>query len=90
MIRAATTPGVSGQVFNVGTGKSVTLLELIAEMSAILGTSAVPSHAAPRAGDIRHSRAKIGYIQAALGYAPRVAFAEGLRRTLDWYRGTTG
>jgi UDP-glucose 4-epimerase len=90
LIRASTTPGVSGQVFNVGTGKSVTLLELVAEMNAILGTSATPTHAAPRAGDIRHSRAKIERIQSALGYAPRVPFAEGLRRTLDWYRSIAG
>ena len=88
LIRAAERPGVSGRVFNVGTGKSVTLLDLIAEMNRILGTSAVPTHGPPRAGDIRHSRAKIESISEALGYAPRVPFAEGLRRTLDWYRET--
>jgi UDP-glucose 4-epimerase len=88
LIRAADTPGVSGRVYNVGTGNSVTLLELIAELNAILGTSAVPVHGEPRAGDIRHSRARIERIRADLGYAPRVAFAEGLRKTLDWYRAT--
>jgi UDP-glucose 4-epimerase len=87
LIRAADTPGVSGGVYNVGTGKSVTLLELIAELNAILGTSAVPVHGDARPGDIRHSRAKIERIRADLGYAPRVPFAEGLRRTLEWYRG---
>jgi UDP-glucose 4-epimerase len=86
LMRAADTPGVSGCIYNVGTGRSVTLLELIAELNAVLGTGAVPVHGPPRAGDVRHSRAKIDRIRAALGYAPAVAFADGLRRTLEWSR----
>jgi UDP-glucose 4-epimerase len=86
LIRAAETPGVSGRVYNVGTGSSVTLLDLVRELNAILGTKAVPNHGPPRAGDIRHSRAKIDRIRAELGYTPRVSFAEGLRHTLEWYR----
>lgn len=84
LMRAADAPGVSGRVYNVGTGGSVTLLELIAELNAILGTNAVPTHGPARLGDIRHSRAKISRIQADLGYTPRVTFADGLRRTLEW------
>ena len=85
LTRAADTPNVSGRVYNVGTGGSVTLLELIAELNAILGTNAVPTHGAARAGDVRHSRAKIGRIREDLEYAPTVPFAEGLRNTLNWY-----
>jgi UDP-glucose 4-epimerase len=87
LIRAADTPGVSGRVYNVGTGSSVTLLELIAVLNTLLGTSAVAKHGPARAGDIRHSRAKIDRVRADLGYAPAVPFEEGLRRTPEWYRG---
>lgn len=86
LIRAADTPGVSGNVYNVGTGRSVTLLDLVRELNAILGTSAVPTHGPARAGDIRHSLAKIDRIHADLGYDPQVTFADGLRRTLNWYK----
>lgn len=86
LVRAADTPGVSARVYNVGTGLSVTLLDLIRELNAILGTAAVPVHGPSRPGDIRHSRAKIDRIRADLGYEPRVTFAEGLRRTLEWYQ----
>src|SRR5262245_30165357 len=58
LMLAAEKPGVSGRVYNVGRGASVTLLELVAEMNAILGTAAIPAHGPPRAGDVRHSRAK--------------------------------
>ncbi len=84
LMLAADTPGVSGRVYNVGTGVSVNLLELVTELNAILGTSAVPVHGPARPGDVRHSRAKIGRIRADLGYAPAVPFADGLRRTLAW------
>ena len=86
LMLGAEKPGVSGRVYNVGRGESVTLLELVAEMNTSLGTGAVPAHGPPRPGDIRHSRAKIDRIRAELGYAPAVPFAEGLRRTLEWYR----
>ena len=90
LVLAADTPGVSGRVYNVGAGGSVNLLELVAELNAALGTSAVPLHGPARAGDVRHSRAKIDRIRADLGYAPAVPFADGLRRTLAWYRGQEG
>jgi len=86
LMLAAAVPGISGQVYNVGTGSSVTLLELLGALNKLLGTNAVPVHGPPRAGDIRHSRAKIDRIRRDLGFAPTVPFEEGLRRTLDWYQ----
>jgi UDP-glucose 4-epimerase len=83
---AAERPGVSGAVFNVGTGKPTTLLDLIAALNQLLGTSVVPKHAETRAGDIRHSRADISRTRQALGYDPKVRFIDGLARTLEWAR----
>jgi UDP-glucose 4-epimerase len=79
---AARTPGVSGKVFNVGTGNSVTLLELAAALNRVLGRSIAPAHGPARAGDIRHSRARIDRIQQELGYEAKVSFEEGLRKTV--------
>jgi UDP-glucose 4-epimerase len=84
--KAADTPGVSGRVYNVGTGRSITVLDLVAALNQILGTNAVPSHGPARAGDVRFSKAKIGRITADLGYAPGVSFEDGLRKTVAWYR----
>jgi UDP-glucose 4-epimerase len=83
---AAEKPGASGKVYNVGTGRSVTLLDLLATLNTVLGTDVRPNHAPPRTGDIRHSRADIGRIRSDLGYEPRVSLEEGLSRTLEWYR----
>jgi UDP-glucose 4-epimerase len=88
LLKAATAANVAGNVYNVGTGKSVSLLELIAALNRQLGTEAVPQHASPRAGDVRHSRADISRARRDLGYEPHVAFEDGLAETLRWMRST--
>jgi len=84
VMKAGSTPGVSGQVFNVGTGKSVNLLELVAALNEVLGTNIAPTHGPARTGDVRFSLAKIDHIRAALGYEPATGFVEGLRKTVEW------
>jgi UDP-glucose 4-epimerase len=84
--KAAAVPGISGRVYNVGTGRSTTVLDLAAALNRLLGTSVRPQHAPARAGDVRHSRADIRRAREELGYQPAVSFEEGLKRTLEWYR----
>jgi UDP-glucose 4-epimerase len=84
--KAAAVPGISGRVYNVGTGKSVNLLELLTELNRLMGTKVTAQHAPPRAGDVRHSRADITRARQELGYQPGVAFADGLAATLRWMR----
>ncbi len=86
LVAAAATPGVSGKVYNIGTGRSVSVLDLVAALNRLLGTQVQPLHAPPRAGDVRHSRADVGRARRELGYEPRVAFEQGLAETLRWYR----
>ena len=84
---ACTAANAAGEVINLATGGRVTLNDLVAQLNALLGTDLPPLHTAERRGDIKHSRADISKAQKLLGYAPVVDFAEGLRRTVDWYRG---
>lgn len=87
ILRAAEVPGVAGEVFNVGTGNSVSVLDLVAALNRILGTNLAPQHGPPRPGDVRFSKADISRTRARLGYEPTVSFLEGLQRTVAWYRG---
>ncbi len=86
LVLAAETPGIAGRVYNVGTGVSISLLELMSNLNEILGTNVRPMHGPARAGDVRFSRARIDRVRAELGYEPIVDFREGLRRTVAWYR----
>ncbi|MBL8867331.1 MAG: NAD-dependent epimerase/dehydratase family protein [Gemmataceae bacterium] len=86
LLRAAEVPEISGNVYNVGTGRSVTVLDLVAGLNAILGTNLAPRFAPPRAGDVRFSRADIRRTRRDLGYEPVETFEEGLLKTVRWYR----
>ena len=82
LTKAAIAPGVSGKSYNVGTGRRVSLLDLVAALNRLLGTNVVPQHGPPRPGDVRHSCADIRRARAELGYEPSVSFDDGLKRLL--------
>ncbi|HWB09974.1 MAG TPA: SDR family oxidoreductase [Pirellulales bacterium] len=83
---AADAKGAAGRMFNVANGRATSLLELIGQLNALLGTKIEPLHHPPRAGDIRESLADISAARATLGYEPQVSFDEGLKRSIDYYR----
>jgi UDP-glucose 4-epimerase len=84
--KAAAVEGVSGKVYNIGAGRRVNLLELLAALSKQLGVDIPPEHRAARPGDIRHSCADISAARRDLGYDPQISFEDGLAQTLAWYR----
>ena len=71
---------------NVACGERTSLLDLIRAINAAAGTDVEPSFGPPRAGDIRHSLADISQARSLIGYNVDVPFAEGIARTVDWYR----
>jgi UDP-glucose 4-epimerase len=89
LVKAAAAPGVSGNVYNVGTGRTITVLELVEELNRLLCTRLDPVFGPPRAGDVRFSLADISRTRRDLGYDPAVSFEDGLRETVAWYRRTT-
>jgi nucleoside-diphosphate-sugar epimerase len=89
LISAATSSSAAGKVFNVGTGKSVTINALWEMIAALSGCSATPVHGASRPGDVPRSEAAIDRARADLGFSPRVSFEQGLKMTMDWYRKST-
>jgi len=77
---------VAGKVFNVATGRRVTLNETFKLLQNLTSYNGSPLHGAERGGDIKHSLADISQAEQCLGYKPAVGFEEGLQRTVDWYR----
>jgi len=80
---AATAPKASGSVLNIGCGASYSVLDLIAAVEKATGRPMEPRFAPDRPGDVKHSFANIDRARARIGYEPRVAFAEGVRRTYE-------
>ena len=74
---------LEGVVLNVGTGRRISLLELVASINALYGTSLDPVLEAARAGDVKDSQASLDRIRSVLGYETVTSFEEGLRKTLE-------
>lgn len=86
---AATAPLADpGAVYNVGTGVQTDLRQLVAMAREVLGVTAEP-----RWGSMpdRHWETTVWVadatrVRAELGWQPRVALADGVRRLADWFR----
>lgn len=85
-VLAARAPHASGEVFNVGCGERVSLLDIVGRLEKMLGHSLERRHTPARAGDVPHTLADVGKAQRLLGYVPGVAFDEGLRRTVEYFK----
>jgi UDP-N-acetylglucosamine/UDP-N-acetyl-alpha-D-glucosaminouronate 4-epimerase len=87
VLLAATAAGASGQVINIATGHQISINDLCRTLARLIGAEVQPRHIESRAGDVRHSLADLTRARTLLGYVPSVDLEEGLRRTVDWYRG---
>jgi len=82
---AATVPGVSGGVYNVASGGSISVADLLQKICESLGKEYYPEFCPPRTGDVLHSWADITAIQTDLGYEAKISLDDGLKETLDFY-----
>jgi nucleoside-diphosphate-sugar epimerase len=87
VLRACEAPGASGEAINVATEGRVSLNELLRVLQEVIGTRLEAIYGEPRVGDVRDSQASIAKARRLLGYEPSVPFEEGLRRTVEWFRG---
>jgi nucleoside-diphosphate-sugar epimerase len=86
VLRACEVPDVAGQVFNVATGRRISLNRLLEVLNGLAGTDLKPAYKEARAGDVRDSQADVSKAARLLGYRPVVTLEEGLERTLEWCR----
>jgi UDP-glucose 4-epimerase len=82
---AATAPKAVGNVYNVGTGDSITVLDLVKALCDIFKQPYNHGFGPERAGDVKYSRADITNTKRDLGYDPKFTFQNGLAKTVEWY-----
>ncbi|HTB21346.1 MAG TPA: NAD-dependent epimerase/dehydratase family protein [bacterium] len=89
-IKAFTTKAAKGEVFNLGTGRSISINTLVRTDIAAFGhdPAAYPiKYFSVRPGDQRHMRADIGKTLRVLkGWAPRMPFDKGMGDVIAWAR----
>ena len=90
---AATAKDAPGEIVNVASGRTASLLDLIALIQKAIGPEAAqlaPEHQPARAGDLRASSADLTKARRVLGYEPRVSLADGVADLVRSWRAALG
>jgi dTDP-L-rhamnose 4-epimerase len=81
-------PEAVGRVFNVGSGRQYTILEVARRLAAEMGRSEIEPKVLQQArvGDIRHCVADISLARAELGFEPRRWLEDSLGELTEWVK----
>lgn len=81
-----------GTVFNIGSGRPRTIVEIARKMAEVVGEPRLAPEISRkyRMGDVRHCFADISLARRMLGYEPKVDFDIGLAELARWLEGQTG
>lgn len=82
-------PGADYLPVNVGSGETVTILQIAGTLNRLLGTSIEPLVTQTgRKFDIRHNTADISRATETLGFTPKVSLEQGFAELIEWARTT--
>jgi UDP-glucuronate 4-epimerase len=84
---AALERGEPGEVYNIGGGQELALIDAIGIIAGEVGVEPQLSYEPPRRGDQRRTAADVSKARRVLGYEPLVRPEEGLRRQVAWHVG---
>jgi nucleoside-diphosphate-sugar epimerase len=82
-LRAAGTSGLEGEIFNIGGGSRISLLDAIRTMEQVSGRTARLRVEEAARGDVADTFADITRAARAIGYGPHVPLSQGLRAEFD-------
>ncbi|MDP6775145.1 MAG: SDR family oxidoreductase [Candidatus Latescibacteria bacterium] len=83
---AAEAKDAPGEVFNVACGDRISLNQMLDHLRTFTEVDVDVVYGDSRPGDVKHSMADIEGARKILGYEPLVSVAEGLRRSVEYYR----
>jgi dTDP-L-rhamnose 4-epimerase len=80
--------GADGRAVNIGSGESVTVLEIAETLARTLAVEIAPAISGNyRVGDIRHCFADISFARTALGFVPQQRLEDGIVEIVEWLEG---
>ena len=83
---SASTRSLLPEIFNLGRGQPINLMDFIGEIERATGKSATKIMMPPQAGDVSQTWADISKAKALLGYEPKTSIREGVKSFVDWYK----
>ena len=84
-IRAAMEKDFSYNIFNLGSGKSIYLMEVVSIIEKYFNKKAKKRYLPINQGDAKRTLANIKKSQVVLSYYPSIAIEEGIHKFLDWF-----
>ena len=92
LMRCAEAPGVEGEVINLGTGAEIAIGEvarvILEELAIEKPISVADERVRPARSEVERLLADVGKASSLLSWSSTVPFAEGVRRTIEWFRGS--
>lgn len=89
-LRAANTPGVEGETFNLGTGREIRIGDLCQKVVGIIGRPVKiqvdPVRLRPERSEVLRLVSDNALARERLGWGPVTTLRQGLVRTIDWVR----
>jgi len=87
-LAAGTTPGVEGELFNIGCGEEISMQDLARRLLSVMGdpVQALFGALPERPTEIWRMYCDSTRARERLGWAPRHSLEEGLAKTIAWYR----
>ena len=74
-----------GKIINLGSGKDISINQLLQGICDYMGYTGDWEHKPPRTSDVRNLCADSTRAKKLLEFVPEVEFEDGIKRTLDWY-----
>jgi nucleoside-diphosphate-sugar epimerase len=87
LLAAMFTPGTAGEIFNLGNPEEHTVLEWARMIIRECGSNSAITFEEKRQDDPERRRPDITKARERLHWSPRIGPEEGLRRTVEWFRG---
>lgn len=88
ILAVAACDALTGQAANIGTGREISIRELVEKIAAMMDAEveilADPQRVRPPDSEVERLCADAGRLHAATGWVPEVPLDEGLRRTIAW------
>ena len=85
-LMAAASPEAAGGVFNICSGREITILDLVNTLKIILPEAPAPRFDDPRPGDIYRSIGSPRRAAQVFGFHPQIDLESGLKNTVEWMR----
>ena len=79
----------SGEAFNIGTGRGASVNEIYSLLKKVADYPSEASHGPPKPGEVFKIYLDISKARRELGWEPRFSLEEGLKDTLEWFRGAS-